>query len=259
MNTVASVTSTNGNNPFTDKPATCTTIPHPSMDTLRRLLMQQRQIIMRREAKGDYEKTYMVITGVREGPNKPIPNHREVSYTIVGFSILPDNYGELITTESPREVYVTDCGTMDIRDVRRINHYHKIAAVKWLSVLLRNGARTVIKAHDMHQNAEGLFYYKLPGSKRQWHGTHFIIEPAETKNVTRMRLRQHYDQLLAYKNPLEQGALIQDKQANEYLVLNTFDAREVSGKVVDMMIVNGNMAAPIYAFSFEYEIVRDEV
>lgn len=253
------IITTTGNNPFTGKTSESVMIPHASIETVKQFLMQQRQIIMMQEERGDRRKTHMVITGVRDGHNKPIPDQMQRSFTVVGFSILPDNYGELITTECPREIHVTDCGVMDIRDVRRINHYHKIAAVKWLSVLLRNGVRTAIKAHDMHQNAEGLFYYKIPGEKRQWHGTHFIIEPQETKAVTRMRLRQHYDQLLAYKNPLEQGSLIQDKQANEYLVLNTFDPREIGGKVVDMMIVNGNMAAPIYAFSFEFEIVRDEV
>jgi len=255
---VTSVHGNGGTNPFTGKTCISSTICMPSIATIKSLLMQQRQVIMRQEKRGDYVKTHMVITGVREGHNKPIPNHREGSYTVVGFSILPDNYGELVTCAAPAEIYVTDAGTLAISDVRRINYYHKIEAVKWLSVTLHGGVKTVVKAHDLQQNAEGLLYYKLPGGFRQWHGTHFIIDPEKTKESTQMMLREHFNQLCSYENTLLKGTRLKDKKNNEYLVLQTFPARDVNGKYVDMLIVDGSMSAPIYAFSYNFQVIPQE-
>lgn len=257
---VVSSTSNSGTNPFTNKPCLSTTILKPDSRTLRSLLMKQQQIICRRkgDAGAKIDDIHMVITGVREGNNKPAPNHMEREFTVVGFSILPKDYGELITSTEPNEIYVTNSGELDIRDVRRINHFHKLEAVKWLSVTVHGGAKTVVKAHDLQQNAEGLFFYKIPGGKRQWHGTHFIIDPEQTKSCTRMMLRQHFDQLRAYENPLEEGTFLEDKKGNEYIVLRTFPPRDVNGKYVDMLIVNGSMEAPMYAFSYEFQVINPE-
>ena len=253
---------TNGTNPFTGKPCVSQTLHNPSVELVKSLLMKQQQIICKREGDkhAKIADLHMVITGVRPVTNGAnVPGQQNPNpYNVVGFSILPDNYGELLTSIAPSEIYVTNSGELEISAVRRINHFHKIAAVKWLGVIMHGGVKTVVKAHELEQNAEGLFFYKIPGSTRKWHGTHFIIDPEQTKASTRMMLRMHADQLMEYVNPLERGSLIHDKHANEYIVLQTFPPRDVNGKYVDMLIVNGSMGAPTYAFSYEFETFKAE-
>lgn len=257
---IISASSSNGTNPFTNKPSIVTTLMQPTMEQIKSLLLKQQQIICMRKGDGHakIDDIHMVITGVRPGYNKPVPHQNETEFNVVGFSILPHDYGELITSIAPNEIYVANYGELDIRDVRRINHYSKLEAVKWLSVLMRNGVRSVVKAHDLQQNAEGLIFYKIPGCKRQWHGTHFIIDPEQTKSATRMMLRKNFEQLRSYENTLEEGTFLEDDKGNEFIVLRTFPPRDVNGKYVDMLIVDGSMGAPLYAFSCEFQVINTE-